>query len=132
MASSMDIPVHDIGPLLEVSEYSFVWFVALIAVVFVVIAVLVKQIRSRKKTKKADARRLRYENFSRIDVSHSKTAAYEISKQGTFFAHDSEEMFGAYRTLFERLERYKYAPKVEPMDEESIALYHAYQKMIVL
>lgn len=132
MASSMDIPVHDIGPLIEVVEYSFAWFIALIAVVLVVIALLMKQMRSRKKIKEVDERRVRYENFSRIDVSDPKAAAYEISKQGSFFAQDNEETLGAYCTLFERLQRYKYAPKVETMDEESIALYRAYQKMIVV
>lgn len=131
MASSMDIPVHDIGPLLEIHEYSFVWFIALIAGVLIVIAMFVKQIRSRKKIEEVDERTVRYENFSRIDVSHPKAAAYEISKQGSFFAHDNEQTLGVYRTLFERLERYKYAPKIEPMDEESVALYRAYLKMIV-
>ncbi len=132
MASSMDIPVHDIGPLIEVVEYSFAWFIALIAVVLVIMAVLVKQIRSRKKIKEVDERTVRYENFSRIDVRDPKAAAYEICRQGSFFAHDNEQTLSIYRTLLERLQRYKYAPKVEPMDEESIALYHAYQKMIVV
>lgn len=132
MANSMDIPVHDIGPLLEVVEYSMVWFIAFAVIFFVVIAVFIKQIRSRKKSKEVDKRRLRYENFSRIDMSNPKAAAYEIGKQGSFFAHDSEETLGAYRTLFERLEPYKYAPKVEPIDEESAALYRAYLKMIAL
>lgn len=132
MASSMDIPVHDIGPLLEISEYSFAWFMALVAMVFVVIVVFVKQIRSRKKSKEANERRVRYENFSRIDVSNAKAAAYEIGRQGSFFAQDSEQMHSAYSILFKRLEPYKYAPKVEPMDEECLALYEAYYQMIVV
>ncbi|MDP3302412.1 MAG: hypothetical protein Q8S36_10650 [Sulfuricurvum sp.] len=131
MASSMDIPVHDIGPLLEVAEYSFTWFISLIVVGFVVIAVLVKQFRSRKKSKEVNERRERYENFSRIDVSNPKAAAYEIGKQGAFFAQDSEKVHRTYSALFKRLEPYKYAPKVEPIDEECLALYEAYCQMIV-
>ena len=132
MASSMDIPIHDIGPLLEVAEYSFAWFIALIVVVFVVITVLVKQFRSRKKSKEVNERSERYENFSRIDVTDPKAAAYDIGKQGSYFAHDNEEMLDAYCTLFERLQQYKYAPKVEPIDEECLALYEAYRRMIIV
>jgi hypothetical protein len=132
MASSMDIPVHDIGPLLEISDYSFAWFIALIAVVLVVITVLIKQIHSRKKSKEADERKVRYEYLTHIDVTDPKAAAYEIGRQGSFFAQDNEETLDAYRTLFERLEPYKYAPKVEPMDEECLSLYEAYCRIIVV
>lgn len=132
MASSMDIPVHDIGPLLEISEYSFAWFIALITVVLVVITVLVKQIRSRKKSKEADERKVRYEYLTHIDVTDPKAAAYEIGRQGAFFAQDSEKMHSAYSILFKRLEPYKYAPIVQPMDEECLALYEAYCQMVVV
>ncbi|MDP2076699.1 MAG: hypothetical protein Q8J85_01540 [Sulfuricurvum sp.] len=132
MPSSMDIPVHDIGPLLEIQEYSIVWFLILTGLILVIISVLLKQIRSRKKSKELDERSVRYEDFCRIDLSNPKVAAYEICKQGSFFAHDNEQTLSSYRILFEDLERYKYAPKVEPMDEECLALYEAYCHMIVV
>lgn len=132
MAASMDTPVHDIGPLLEVQEYSMVWFLALIGLTLVIVVLLLKQIRSRKKSKEADERKVRYEYLTHIDVTDPKAAAYEIGKQGAFFAHDSEQIHRAYSALFKRLEPYKYAPKVEPMDEECLALYEAYCQMIVL
>ena len=131
MASSIDIPVHDIGPLLEVQEYSMVWFLALIGLTLVIILLLIKQIRSRKKSKEVDERKVRYEYLTNIDVTDPKAAAYEIGKQGAFFAQDSEKIHSAYSALFKRLQPYKYAPKVEPMDEECLALYEAYCQMIV-
>lgn len=132
MAASMDIPVHDIGPLLEIQEYSMVWFLALMGLVLVIVLVFIKQIHSRNKNKEADERKVRYEYLTNIDMSDPKAAAYEIGKQGAFFAQDSEKMHSAYSALFKRLEPYKYAPKVEPMDKECLALYEAYCQMIVV
>lgn len=129
-SSSADIPVHDIAPLLEIREYSIYWFMALIAIVFVIGFVLVKQIRMKKKSKEANERVQRYECFTRIDMKNPKAAAYEICKQGSFFAHDNEETRNAYQILFKRLEPYKYARTVEAIDEETLVLYVSYQKMI--
>ncbi len=130
MAASIDIPVHDIGPLLEVRDYSIYGFMVLIAVVLATILVFVKEMRFRKKDKEMDERRSRYANFTRIDVSDPKTAAYAICEQGAFFAHDNEETLRLYHALFERLEPYKYAPTVEPIDDESLAFYRAYLEML--
>lgn len=131
-STAVDIPIHDIGPLLEIREYSLYWFLGIIAVVLVVIVVIVRQRGMKKKLQKVNKRKVRYEDFCRIDVSDSKRAAYAICEQGSFFAHDNEQILSAYGVLFERLEPYKYAPKVEPMDEEILALYRSYQKMVVL
>ncbi|MDD5211377.1 MAG: hypothetical protein PHV62_03105 [Sulfuricurvum sp.] len=127
---SVDIPVHDIAPPLEIREYSIYWFMVLIAVIFVVGFVLVKQIRKKKKSKKVDARSERYESFSHIEMGDPKAAAYAICEQGFFFAHDNEETSNTYQALFKRLEPYKYAPRVESIDEETLALYRSYQNMI--
>jgi hypothetical protein len=131
MAASMDIPMHDIRPLLEVQEHSIVWFLVLVGLILVIVSLSVKQIRSRKKSKETDERKMRYDYLTHIDVTDPKAAAYEIGKQGAFFAQDSEQIRGAYLALFKRLEPYKYAPKVEPMNEECLALYKAYCQMII-
>ena len=132
MAASIDIPVHDIGSLLEVREYSMVWFLVLMGLILVMVFLAIKKIRSRKKNKEVDVRRMHYESFIHIDMSNPKTAAYEIGKQGSFFAHDNEQTLSTYKTLFKRLEPYKYARKVGLIDEECLALYQSYCEMIVV
>lgn len=127
---SADIPIHDIVPILEIHEHSIYWFLVLIAVIFVVASALVKQIRKKKKPKEVDERSERYERFTRIDVSDSKAAAYAMCEQGAFFAHDNEVTRNTYQALFKHLEPYKYAPKVEAIDKETLALYISYQNMI--
>lgn len=129
-SSSADIPVHDIAPLLEIYEYSIYWFMVLIVMAFVMAFVMVRQMRMKKKSKEINARSERYERFARIDMRNPKAAAYEICKQGSFFAHDNEETRNAYQILFKCLEPYKYARTVDAIDEETLMLYASYQKRI--
>ncbi|MDP1783935.1 MAG: hypothetical protein Q8K81_00745 [Sulfuricurvum sp.] len=128
--SSVDIPVHDIGPILEIHDHSIYWFMGLIVLILVVFRVLVKQIRRRVKPKEVDERRHRYVKFSHINVDDPKKGAYEMSEQGYFFAHDNEQTLRTYHTLFERLTPYKYAKKVEAIDEETLEIYRNYREMI--
>lgn len=130
MAASIDIPVHDITPLLEIREYSAVWFLLLVVCAVTATVVVVKKIRTGENRIDVNARRERYETLRNIDVSDSKSAAYAICELAAYFAHDSEALSEAYRMLFEYLERYKYAPRVESMDEKSLELYRAYLQMI--
>lgn len=82
------------------------------------------------KPKEVNERLHRYEKFSQIHVGDPKKGAYEISEQGYFFAHDNEQTLRTYHALFERLTRYKYAPKVEAIDEETLKIYRNYREMI--
>lgn len=127
---SMDIPVHDIAPLLEVQDYSFYWFILLIVIVLVGVVSFGKQINIRKTPRVENKRRMKYEALTRIDINDAKAAAYAISEQGLFFTHDSDETRSLYFRLFERLERYKYAPAVEAMDEETLGLYRLFLQQI--
>ncbi len=127
---SMDIPVHDIAPLLEVQDYSFYWFILLIVIVLVGVLSLGKQMNIRKRPIVENKRRMKYEALARIDMNDAKAAAYAISEQGLFFIHDSDETRSVYERLFERLERYKYAPVVEAMDEETLELYRLFLQKI--
>ncbi|MDD2829832.1 MAG: hypothetical protein PHW18_09695 [Sulfuricurvum sp.] len=126
MSQMVNIPVNDIAPLAEIHDYSFYYFIALILVVIVVIitALIVglKYLRHRQKS----VRRLAYEQLSTIDLGEPKRAAYAMSELGRVFAHDNERTEKAFHNLFERLEPYKYAPKVEMIDEETLGYYHLY------
>lgn len=130
--ASVDIPVHDIAPLLEIHEHSMVWFMLLVMCTVAVVFMFFKKMRTKESPKQLNERKRRYENFIHIDVSDPKKAAYAICEQGSFFAQDNEQTKSAYKTLFESLEPYKYAPKVEPITEECLALYRGYCQMVVV
>lgn len=130
MSASLDIPLHDIMPLVEVPDTSIYWFIALIIVILVVFASVVIWFLKWKKAKKITQRQLHYMALEKIDLKNPKQSAYIISKEGYFFAQDNERTFGAYQNLFKRLEPYKYAPTVEKIDEETLGYYHLYLGII--
>jgi len=130
MRQSIDIPLHDIMPLVEVPDTSIYWFSALIVVGLLLFTSVVMWILKRNINKKINERKIHYEALQAIDLKDPKQSAYTISKEGYFFAHDNERTLNTYHNLFTRLERYKYAPIVDDIDEETLGYYHLYLEMI--
>lgn len=130
MSASIDIPLHDIMPLVEVPDTSIYWFSVLMVVLLVVCASGVIWFLKWKKAKKITQRQLHYIALQKIDLKNPKQSAYTISREGYFFAHDNERTLGTYQNLFKRLEPYKYAPAVEKIDEETLGYYHLYLGII--
>jgi len=129
--SSYDIPLHDIKPLMEVSDYSFT-FLSIISGIAVLLLsgalyLLYRYIRSRKRV---NLRKVHYEALEMVDFSDPKHAAYAVTLHGRAFADDSERLREAYNNLVDRLERYKYRKSVEPIDDESRNYYKIYLEMI--
>lgn len=126
----LNIPLNDIAPLVEIPDYSLYYFIAVVliavALSLALILALLKQIRKRR----VNVRKERFSALSSVDFSDPKRAAYTISELGRVFAHDNERTEKAYHNLFERLAPYKYAPKVEMIDEETIGYYRLYLEII--
>ncbi|MDO9209081.1 MAG: hypothetical protein Q7T91_12605 [Sulfuricurvum sp.] len=130
MSQSVDIPLHDIMPLVEVPDTSIYWFGALVVAGLLLLALIVFALLRWKRGRKISERRLHYEALKTIDLKNPKQSAYTISKEGAFFAHDNERTLNTYQNLFARLEAYKYAPAVANIDEETLGYYHLYLEMI--
>lgn len=130
MNRSVDIPVNDIYPLVEVNDYSIYYFAAILLIALAVSTGMVFWLFKRLRRRRADPRKSAYDKLSSIDFSDPKRAAYAISEIGRFFAFDNERTERAYQNLFERLEKYKYAPRVEPIDEETVGYYRLYLEII--
>jgi len=125
-----NIPINDIAPLVEIHDYSLYYFIAVVliavALSLALILALLKQIRKRR----VNLRKERFSALSSVDFSDPKRAAYTISELGRVFASDNERTSKAYHNLFERLAPYKYAPKVEMIDEETLGYYRLYIEII--
>ena len=130
MNRSADIPLHDIYPLVEVSDYSLYYFTALVLIGAAVSMGGVFWLLKRLRRRRVSVRKTAYERLSSIDFSDPKRSAYAISEIGRLFSHDNERTEKAYQNLFERLEKYKYAPRVEAIDEETLAYYRLYLEII--
>ncbi|MDD5716524.1 MAG: hypothetical protein PHW64_01875 [Sulfuricurvum sp.] len=125
-----DIPVNDIAPLVEVNDYSIYLLIGMVAAVGIVGVTSVffglKKWRGRRLSERAQA----YQMLKAVDLSDPKRAAYRISEIGRRFAYDNERTERAYQNLFERLEAYKYALNVQPIDEETLGYYRLYLEII--
>lgn len=130
MNRSADIPLHDIYPLVEVSDYSLYYFIAVAVIIAAVVIGIGFWFAKRRRNRRENERKTALETLSHIDFSDPKHAAYTISGIGRMFERDSERTAKAYQNLFERLERYKYAPRVEPIDEETKGYFRLYLEMI--
>ncbi len=129
--SSYDIPLHDIKPLMEVPDNSFVLLGGIIIIAALLLSggfyLLYRFVRSRQTLNR---RKVHFDALEKIDFTDPKKAAYAITDHGRIFADDSERLREAYDNLVVRLNRYKYRKRVEAVDEESRSYYKIYLGMI--
>jgi len=128
---AVDIPLHDIKPLIEIHDYTPYYLAAAAAAVFALLLLvgylLYKRLRSGGGEKR---RRERLKALKRIDFGDPKAAAYAITEQGRYFAGDSPRLEEAFLNLSRRLEPYKYRKEVPPIDENTLAYFRIYLGMI--
>lgn len=131
MNHSPDIPLNDIMPLVEVPDISWYPFVGMATLgTVLLLGGIVWWMSRRKRLRAANPRHQHYDRLTHIDWSDPKRAAYTITHEGYVFSHDNDRTHGAYDHLISRLEPYKYAPVVDPIDPQTIGYYHLYCEMI--
>jgi hypothetical protein len=129
--NSPDIPLHDIKPLVEINDHSFILFVALIVAGIVLTAALGYLLwRFWRQRKQENLRQKSFEALEAVDLENPKQAAYAITKHGLCFAEDSPRIREAYDNLVSRLAPYKYRKVVGSIDEETISYYQIFVGMI--
>ncbi len=129
--SAHDIPLHDIKPLMEVPDSSFIVFSVILSIaVILLLSALYLLYRFVRNRQTVNLRKLHYAALEAIDFSDPKKAAYAITDHGRTFADDSERLSEAYNNLVLRLDRYKYRKRVEAIDDESRSYYKIYLGMI--
>jgi hypothetical protein len=126
-----DIPLHDIKPLMEVPESSFIVFTVILCIVgLLLLGALFLLYRFVRNRQKLNLRKLHFSALEAVDFSDPKKAAYAITDHGRTFSDDSERLREAYNNLVMRLDRYKYKKQVETIDDESRSYYKIYLGMI--
>jgi len=126
----LNIPLNDIAPLVEIPDYSLYYFIAVVLIAVALSLALILALLNQIRKRRVKLRKERFSALSSVDFSDPKRAAYTISELGRVFASDNERTEKAYHNLFERLAPYKYAPKVEKIDEETIGYYRLYLEII--
>jgi hypothetical protein len=131
MNQSLDIPLHDIKPLVEVSDNSFILFVLLLLLsVLLLMGIVYLALHFLKHRKRDNHRKDSYRQLKKINFKDAKLSAYAITEYGRLFAEDSPQTKEAYENLVTRLAPYKYKKMVQDIDAETKSYYEIYLGMI--
>ena len=125
-----DIPLHDIKPLVEVPDNSFM-FLIIIAVVslLILIGLVIWAVSIYKQSKRENLRKSYLENIHQVDTDNAKEAAYEISYYGRLLAENKREL-EILESLDERLSQYKYKKEVERLDDDTLGYYRLFLEVL--
>ena len=128
---NIEIPIHDIKPLVEIQDYSFYYFLALCIVgVLILLGVLYLVYHFYKHKHKFNIRKEHFKLLKKVNFKDAKKAAYDITYYGHTFKDDSPRHTKAYEDLLHRLEKYKYKKVVDKLDSETIHFIELYRGMI--
>ncbi len=128
---NLEIPLHDIKPIVDIQEYSLYYFIGLVSVVIILacaIAYLLYLWFKRRNT--FNIRKEHIKLLNSLDLTDTKNAAYAITAYGASFADDSPRHVEMYKNLAQRLEVYKYKKSVDAFDSETIGYIELYKGMI--
>jgi len=128
---NIDIPIHDIKPLVEIQEYSFYYFLGLVFLGLLVVLALSYLLY--KYIQKRNAFNIRKEHFkllNSLDLKDTKQSAYAITNYGATFKDDGQRQSEMYKNITQRLEVYKYKKMVDSFDDETLGFIEVYKGMI--
>lgn len=120
--------IRGIRPIFEWGDY--LWYLgALLGIValLTVLAFILYRLFFAKT--KEDLRAERIKALEAVDLSNSKEAAYTITHLVRLIASSERELKMADK-LTAKLERYKYAKTVPPLDEDAKAHYNIFLGMV--
>jgi short subunit fatty acids transporter len=116
--------LKDIKPLLEIPDYSYYLYFSLLTLfVFFILLLMFFLIRWWLKPKKMEMKEIYFSRLKSVDWSDSKKAAYEVTFVGRVLSLEDSRIKEMYQQLLPHLEAYKYRPKVEKVDNETLNKY---------
>jgi hypothetical protein len=127
----VEIPLHDIKPLLAIDDYSFYYFLGLVTIgTIILLALFYLTYRHFKTKNRFNVRKEQWKLLNNIDLHKTKEAAYELTKYGATFEEDSPRHQKTYHDMVEKLENYKYKKNVDSFDNETLRIIELYRGMI--
>ena len=128
---NIDIPLHDIKPLVEIQEYSLYYFLTTMFLVLVAIGLISYLVYLYMKRRNAsNIRKEHFNLLNNLNLSDSKQSAYDITVYGATFKDDSQRHIDMFKNITQRLESYKYKKEVNSFDDETIGFIEVYKGMI--
>jgi len=121
--------IKDIKPLIAVEDDSLFLLILTVAIGLVLAYFLFKKMYNIFKYRcKIDCEKYYYIQFSKIDWSNPKKAAYEATKYGQLLARDKrrKELFLQMRV---ELDKYKYKQDIKEVDKKTLNYYNLYKQV---
>jgi len=103
--------LKDIKPNIEIVDYSFYIFI----IVCLILAALVIVLAFKFLKKEKNPYLIKLYN---LDFNNSKKTAYEFTKYAKYFLNENNK--DEYKSLVKELEKYKYKPTVDKLEEETV------------
>lgn len=116
------LKIHDIKPLVEVSDYSLYLFILLILGIAVLFIYLIYFLYKKRKSLKQNKQKLYIQALKKMDLQQSKQAAYDITKNISNLLKNEQQTFLA-KDLLDEIQQYKYKEQVNPFDKKTLAVY---------
>lgn len=132
MDKSFDIPLHDIKPIVDITEYSLYYFIG-ISVAGIVLACGISYILYKwfVKRKVYNIRKEHHKLINQIDLNDTKNAAYALTMYGATFKNDGQRQTEMFQTIIQKLEKYKYKKTIdEKFDSETLGYIELYKEML--
>jgi len=120
--------IRGIRPIFEWGDY--LWYLAALlfgVALLTILAIVLYRLFFPKKP--VDLRAEYIKELETVDLADSKEAAYAITRLVRLIAASERELKMAEK-LTEKLERYKYAKAVPPLDEDAKAHYNIFLGMV--
>ena len=113
------IQIHDIKPIVKIPDFSIYIYYGLFFLILLFCSLLIfllyKYLKKKPKTKADEY----YKILQNLDFTHSKDAAYQISKYGRLLATE-ERQIRLIEELDDALKEYKYKKSVSSEITENI------------
>ena len=121
--------LHDIKPLIPLTDYSMFLFIATVLIGIVIAFVLFKKSYKYAMAHcKISCEKYFFIQYSKVDWKNPKKAAYDATHYGMLLARDKRrrEIFNQLRV---RLDRYKYKQDYKEVDSETLNYYNLYKQV---
>jgi len=104
--------LKDIKPNETIIDYQFYVFIGFVVLSIILLVFLIFKLLKKKKPNPY------LEKLKNLDFSNSKKTAYEFCEYAKHFVNEENREF--YEQIVKELEKYKYKPKVDDLNEEII------------
>ncbi len=121
--------LHDIKPLIAITDYSMFLLIVTILIGIVIAFILFKKGYNYAISHcKIDCEKYFFIQYSKVDWSNPKKAAYDATYYGMRLARDKRRR-EIFKQLRVRLDKYKYKQDYKEVDKDTLNYYNLYKQV---